>query len=88
MLFPGNRTLSEWQQVGQDRKSLIADPLFVDPLNWDFDLRPESPALRLGFQPINTTSVGPSFPFPVKYVPKHLEFSVGKKTKTLKTTPV
>jgi hypothetical protein len=38
---------------------VIADPLFVDPLNYDFRLRPESPAFKLGFQPIDTSAVGP-----------------------------
>ena len=27
----GNKTLAEWQSLGQDQNSRIADPLFVDP---------------------------------------------------------
>jgi hypothetical protein len=35
-----------------DRHSMIADPLFADPMAGDFGLDPASPALALGFQPI------------------------------------
>jgi len=52
-------SLEEWQAKGHDQHSLIADPLFVDPGNGDFTLRPESPALRLGFTPIDLSGVGP-----------------------------
>jgi endo-1,4-beta-xylanase len=38
---------------------VIADPLFVNPGNYDFSLRPDSPALKLGFQPIDLREVGP-----------------------------
>jgi hypothetical protein len=49
----------EWQAKGVDRHSVVADPLFVDPEHDDFRLKPESPALRLGFRPIDLTDVGP-----------------------------
>ncbi len=49
----------EWKQKGLDQNSLIADPLFVDPDNGDFSLRPETPARQLGFQPIDLSDVGP-----------------------------
>ena len=52
-------TFDEWQQRGQDVHSLIADPLFADPGNGDFTLKPESPALKLGFEPIDLSTVGP-----------------------------
>ena len=46
----GNLTLAEWQKKGHDRNSLVADPLFVDPQNGDFTLKPGSPAPEIGFQ--------------------------------------
>lgn len=35
---------------GCDQHSIVADPGFLDPVNGDFRVRPDSPALRLGFQ--------------------------------------
>jgi hypothetical protein len=48
----------QWKSKGLDRNSIVADPLFVDPQKGDFRLRPESPAFRLGFRPIDLSSVG------------------------------
>ena len=52
-------SLAEWQAKGLDRHSLVADPRFVDPERGDFALRPDSPALALGFRPIDVSHVGP-----------------------------
>ena len=52
-------TWAEWQKRGKDRHSQYADPLFVNPEQGDFTLRPDSPALALGFQPIDISQVGP-----------------------------
>ncbi|MBN2449530.1 MAG: right-handed parallel beta-helix repeat-containing protein, partial [Lentisphaeria bacterium] len=49
---------SKWLELGFDRHSVIADPLFVDPAADDYRLRPESPALRLGFRPIPVDEIG------------------------------
>jgi hypothetical protein len=45
--------------------SMMADPLFVDADNMDYRLKPESPALKLGFHPIDIGAIGlqPDFPF-------------------------
>lgn len=41
-------TLASWQQeTGNDRHSIVADPLFVDPENGDFHLKPGSPAIGI-----------------------------------------
>ncbi len=57
--WPGDRTFAQWQQwTGQDTHSIIADPLFVDPKNGDFRLKPGSPAERIGFKPIDTSRIG------------------------------
>ena len=52
-------TLEQWQAQGLGRHSVVADPLFVDPKAGDFSLKPASPALKLGFQPIDLSTVGP-----------------------------
>lgn len=57
MRFAG-ATLDEWRKRGHDVNSIIADPLFVAPEKFDFRLKPESPALKLGFQPIDLSTVG------------------------------
>lgn len=56
------RSFAEWQAAGLDEGSRIADPLFVNPSNFDFRLRPESPALKIGFQQIDMSTVGPRVP--------------------------
>jgi len=56
------RSFEEWQAAGQDQGSMIVDPLFVDAENFDFRLRPDSPALKGGFQPIDMSTVGPRVP--------------------------
>ncbi len=43
---------------GWDENSILADPLFADPMHGDFTLSADSPALRLGFHPIDTTLAG------------------------------
>ena len=58
MRFAG-KSFAEWKAAGHDAKSMIADPLFVNPANYDFRLRLESPALKIGFQPIDLSTVGP-----------------------------
>ncbi|HUT94474.1 MAG TPA: right-handed parallel beta-helix repeat-containing protein, partial [Thermoguttaceae bacterium] len=47
-----------WKTKGNDVGSIVADPLFVDAANDDFRLRPDSPALKLGFKPIDLSNTG------------------------------
>lgn len=56
----GNLSFSEWQKRGLDTKSIVADPLFVDPDHGDFSLQPGSPALQIGFKPIDLSGIGPT----------------------------
>ena len=51
-------TFEDWKKLGFDTHSIIADPLFVDPKNHDYSLRPDSPALKMGFKPIDISRVG------------------------------
>jgi parallel beta-helix repeat protein len=56
----GTKGLPEkWKEQGLDKDSVIADPMFADPDKGDFTLKPDSPALKLGFQPIDVSRVGP-----------------------------
>jgi len=57
MRFAG-RPFAQWQAEGHDRQSIIADPLFEDAAHFDFRLKPDSPALALGFEPIDTSRIG------------------------------
>ena len=52
-------TFDQWKAKGMDAHSVIADPLFVDPASGNFSLKPDSPALKLGFKPIDISTVGP-----------------------------
>ncbi|NQT91745.1 MAG: right-handed parallel beta-helix repeat-containing protein [Lentisphaerae bacterium] len=56
--------MAEWRRAyGRDEdvydaRSLVADPLFVNATGGDYRLKPESPALALGFQPIPIERIG------------------------------
>jgi hypothetical protein len=63
----GEKSLAEWQAVGQDKNSLIADPLFVDAKKGDFRLRPSSPSAQIGFESWDFRAVGPR---PTSVAPK------------------
>ena len=66
--------LAEWQAKGMDRHGLVADPQFVDPARGDFSLKPGSPALKLGFQPIDTGRIGLQGPPEWVNLPKSASF--------------
>ncbi|MBQ7983947.1 MAG: right-handed parallel beta-helix repeat-containing protein, partial [Clostridia bacterium] len=52
-------TLEKAKAAGMEYESVEADPLFVDPENGDYTLKPESPAFALGFKPFDWKSCGP-----------------------------
>ena len=52
------KTWADWQFLGRDNTSVVADPLFVDAAKGDWTLRPESPALKLGFVPFDGKLAG------------------------------
>lgn len=57
MRFPkGN--WRQWQAMGNDQHSMLADPLFRDPHHGDFELKENSPAFSIHFQPIDTSAIG------------------------------
>lgn len=51
-------TPPDWVGQGREQGSVIADPLFVDAAGHDFRLRPNSPALQLGFKPFDYSQAG------------------------------
>ena len=51
-------TLEQWKSRGHDTNSILAEPRFVDAAKNDFRLQPGSPAEKLGFKPINSSTVG------------------------------
>ena len=52
-------TFADWQKAGHDAHSQVADPLFENPEKDDYRLKPDSPALALGFHPIPVEKIGP-----------------------------
>lgn len=61
---PKKYTLDEWRRLGYDQDSVFADPMFVDPKNNDYRVKPESPALKLGFQNFEMNDFGLTKNFP------------------------
>ncbi len=67
---PANGSFETWRQLqgGKfDPHSVVADPEFVDLARRDFRLKPTSPALKLGFQPIDTSAIGLKPDFPARF---------------------
>lgn len=61
-------TLVEWQALGFDRHSVFADPLFIDPDHGDYRVKPESPALKLGFKNFRMDEFGLTGDFPERWL--------------------
>ncbi|HEX4022083.1 MAG TPA: right-handed parallel beta-helix repeat-containing protein [Acidobacteriaceae bacterium] len=68
---PHRYNLADWQGLGFDRHSVFADPLFLDPEHHDFRVRPESPALKLGFTNFDMGAWGLTRDFPEKWRPEN-----------------
>ncbi|MDF7801640.1 right-handed parallel beta-helix repeat-containing protein [Pontiellaceae bacterium B1224] len=54
----GKDLLKKLQRDGVDADSLAVDPMFVDPENGDFRFKPNSPALKLGIEPLDISEMG------------------------------
>jgi hypothetical protein len=52
------KSLGEWQAAGHERGSIIADPNFKNPSQYQFELAPDSPAIKLGFKPFEYAKAG------------------------------
>lgn len=57
VLFAG-RSLPEWQKLGHEAGSLVADPKFRSPQTGDFTLGEDSPVWKLGFEPVDVSQAG------------------------------
>lgn len=68
---PRRYDLAEWQELGFDRNSVFADPLFIDAQGGDFRVRPESPALKLGFKNFAMGQWGLTGDFPERWRTPH-----------------
>ena len=55
------RSAEEYLSSGRACGDVVADPLFVDAKNGDFRLKPDSPALKLGFCEWDHSLAGPRF---------------------------
>ena len=51
-------TMDEWNKEGYDLHSAVADPLFVDPVNGNYQVKSNSPALKLGFKNFSMDEFG------------------------------
>ncbi|MFC1738773.1 right-handed parallel beta-helix repeat-containing protein [Planctomycetota bacterium] len=54
----GLDSYENWKKKGYEEHSIMSDPLFVDPDNDDYSLKSDSPALKMGFKPIDLSRVG------------------------------
>ncbi|WP_289006824.1 right-handed parallel beta-helix repeat-containing protein [uncultured Parabacteroides sp.] len=51
-------SFSEWKKLGKDKHSIIADPMFVDPMNFDFRFKNTKTAQKIGFKPFDFSRAG------------------------------
>jgi hypothetical protein len=57
--FNGN-SLAQWQALGEDVHSIVADPGFTDPVDGDFSIKDPSVAMSIGFVPFDPSLAGRS----------------------------
>ena len=69
----GQQHLDRQRPFNVETHSLCADPLFVDVEKGDLRLKPESPAWKLGFQPVEISKTG--------LLPGHPYYAAKSKTK-------
>ncbi|MCH5715033.1 DUF5123 domain-containing protein [Niabella hibiscisoli] len=55
-LFPDEAALEKARANGTDQNSLAGDPLFIDPVNGNFNVKANSPALKAALK-ISTCSI-------------------------------
>ena len=53
-----DKSFSEWKKSGKDQHSVVADPLFLDPADFDFRFRNLSVARKIRFTPFDYSKAG------------------------------
>jgi len=53
-----DRSFAEWKKSGKDQHSVVADPLFIDPANFDFRFRSQSVVRKIRFTPFDYSKAG------------------------------
>jgi hypothetical protein len=53
-----DKSFAEWKKSGKDQHSVVADPLFMDPANFDFRFRSQSVARKIRFTPFDFSKAG------------------------------
>ncbi len=56
--FHGNLMLTDWQKLGHDKHSILADPLFVNPQQFDFHFKNTSVVRKINFKPFDYSKAG------------------------------
>lgn len=51
-------SFSEWKKLGKDKHSVVADPIFVNPQEFDFRFRNMNVVKKIGFKPFDYTRAG------------------------------
>ena len=54
----GVDSFNDWRELGFDAHSITTDPGLADARNNDYALKPDSPAFRVGFVPLDYSTVG------------------------------
>ena len=52
------KSWDQWRDMGRDEGSVIADPKFVDPDNYDFRFASDEVVKQTGFQPFDYSQAG------------------------------
>lgn len=51
-------SFSEWKKSGKDKHSVIADPQFIDPMNFDFRFKSTKVTKKISFKPFDYSRAG------------------------------
>jgi hypothetical protein len=65
----GGLDWARWQGKGQDKGSLVADPLLLDPAHPERGFKPGSPVKRIGFETPDVRAIGVRLSCPVTPAP-------------------